>query len=94
MSIIKNVVKTFFNTINEDVSASEMAFFKLRYEKNAVLAFFFNSFMKKIAETHYFIGKCRFGIFFQSLYEKIAETVFFHIISWKNAVSAFFSLLL
>jgi hypothetical protein len=80
MSIIKNVVKTFFNTINEDVSASETAFFKLRYEKTAVLAFFFNSFIKKIAEIHYFMGKCRFGIFFQSLYEKIAKMAFFSLL--------------
>jgi hypothetical protein len=40
MFIIKNVVKTFFNTIDEDVSASEMAFFKLLYKKNAVWQFF------------------------------------------------------
>jgi hypothetical protein len=48
-------MKTFFNTINEDVSASETAFFKLLYKKNAVLAFFFNSFIKKITETAFFI---------------------------------------
>jgi hypothetical protein len=64
MSIIKNVVKTFFNTINEDVSTSEMAFFKLRYEKNAVLAFFFNSFMKKIAETHIILWENAISAFF------------------------------
>jgi hypothetical protein len=50
---MKNVVKTFFNTIDEDVSASKMAFFKLLYEKNH-LAFFFNSFMKKIAKMAVF----------------------------------------
>jgi hypothetical protein len=31
-----------------------------------------------------------FRHFFQSLYEKIAKTAFFHIISWKNAILAFF----
>jgi hypothetical protein len=36
------------------VSAFKMAFFKLLYEKNTVLAFFFNSFMKKNAETAFF----------------------------------------
>jgi hypothetical protein len=30
-----------------------------------------------------------FQHFFQFLYEKIAEMAFFHIILWKNAVSAF-----
>jgi hypothetical protein len=33
-------MKMFFNTINEDIFASKIAFFKLLYEKNAILAFF------------------------------------------------------
>jgi hypothetical protein len=53
MFIIKNVVKMFFNIIDEDVSAFEMVFFKLLYKKTP-FGIFFNFFMKKIAETAFF----------------------------------------
>jgi hypothetical protein len=60
-----------------------MVFFHIISWKNAVLAFFSNSFMKKSPKWHFFI----------LFHGKIAEIAFFYIISWKNHQNGFFHII-
>jgi hypothetical protein len=66
----------FFNTINENVPISEMAFFKLLY--------------KKIAEIALFYEKMSFQHFFYFFYEKNCQNDVFSYYFMKNAILAFF----
>jgi hypothetical protein len=87
------------------VSAFKMAFFKLLYEKNTVLAFFFNSFMKKNAETAFFhiilwkntvfIKKItEMAFFFTFFMKKMLKQRFFVLFHGKMPFWHFFSILL
>jgi hypothetical protein len=83
----------FFNTINEDVSTFKMAFFKLCYEKNDILAFFFNSFMKKIAETHIILWENAISaFFFNPFMKKSPKWYFFILFHGKMLFRHFFSI--